>query len=105
MREIDERGMRSIVDEAIRIASDGTAAVHVSLDLDVLDPEDAPGTGTPVPGGITFREAHLAMEMIHDQARIAAVDVVELNPVLDHRNATGILASELVQSLLGKKIF
>jgi arginase len=105
MREIDERGMRSVVDEAIRIASDGTAAVHVSFDLDVLDPEDAPGTGTPVPGGINFREAHLAMEMIHDQVRIAAIDVVELNPVLDHRNATGILASELVQSLLGKKIF
>jgi arginase len=105
MREIDERGMRNVVEEAVRIVSDGTAAVHVSLDLDVIDPEDAPGTGTPVPGGITFREAHLAMEMIHDQARLAAIDVVELNPVLDHRNATGILAAELVQSLLGKRIF
>jgi arginase len=104
MRDIDERGMRDVVDEAVRIAGDGTAAVHVSFDLDVVDPEDAPGTGTPVWGGITYREAHLAMEMIQDRAKIAAIDVVELNPVLDHQNLTGILASELVQSLLGKRI-
>ena len=103
--DLDERGMRDVVDEAIRIASDGTAAIHLSFDMDVIDPEDAPGTGTPVWGGVTYREAHLAMEMINDRAEIAAIDVVEVNPVLDSQNMTGILAAELVQSLLGKRIF
>ena len=105
MRDLDERGMRDVVDEAIRIASDGTAAIHLSFDMDVIDPEDAPGTGTPVWGGITYREAHLAMEMINDRAEIAAIDVVEVNPVLDSQNMTGILAAELLQSVLGKRIF
>ena len=105
MRDLDERGMRDVVDEAIRIASDGTAAIHLSFDMDVIDPEDAPGTGTPVWGGVTYREAHLAMEMINDRAEIAAIDVVEVNPVLDSQNMTGILAAELVQSVLGKRIF
>ena len=105
MRDLDERGMRDVVDEAIRIASDGTAAIHLSFDMDVIDPEDAPGTGTPVWGGVTYREAHLAMELINDRAEIAAIDVVEVNPVLDSQNMTGILAAELVQSVLGKRIF
>jgi len=105
MRDLDERGMRDVVDEAIRIASDGTAAIHLSFDMDVIDPEDAPGTGTPVWGGITYREAHLAMEMINDRAEIAAIDLVEVNPVLDSQNMTGILAAELAQSVLGKRIF
>jgi arginase len=105
MRDVDERGMRDVVDEAIRIASDGTAGIHLSFDMDVIDPEDAPGTGTPVWGGITYREAHLAMEMINDRAEIAAIDVVEVNPVLDNQNMTGILAAELVLSVLGKRIF
>ncbi len=104
MRDLDERGMRDVVDEAIRLASDGTAGVHVSIDLDVVDPEDAPGTGTPVWGGITYREAHLAMEMLSDRAQIATVDLVEVNPVLDSQNMTGILAAELAQGLLGKRI-
>jgi len=104
MRDLDERGMRDVVDEAIRIASDGTAAIHLSFDMDVIDPEDAPGTGTPVWGGITYREAHLAMEMINDRAEIAAIDLVEVNPVLDSQNMTGILAAELAQSVLGKRI-
>jgi len=104
MRDLDERGMRDVVDEAIRIANDGTAAIHLSFDLDVVDPEDAPGTGTPVWGGITYREAHLAMEMINDRARIATIDLVEVNPVLDTQNMTGILAAELAQSVLGKRI-
>ena len=104
MRDLDERGMRDVVDEAIRIASDGTAAIHLSFDMDVVDPEDAPGTGTPVWGGVTYREAHLAMEMINDRAEIAAIDVVEVNPVLDSQNMTGILAAELVQGVLGKRI-
>jgi arginase len=105
MRDLDERGMRDVVDEAIRIASDGTAAIHLSFDMDVIDPEDAPGTGTPVWGGVTYREAHLAMEMINDRAEIAAIDLVEVNPVLDNQNMTGVLAAELAQSVLGKRIF
>src|SRR6266545_2470588 len=104
MRDLDERGMRDVVDEAIRLASDGTAGVHLSFDLDVVDPEDAPGTGTPVWGGITYREAHLAMEMMSDRAQIVTIDLVEVNPVLDTQNMTGILAAELAQSLLGKRI-
>ncbi len=104
MRDIDERGMRDVVDEAIRLASDGTAGIHLSFDLDVVDPEDAPGTGTPVWGGITYREAHLAMEMVADRGQIVAVDLVEVNPVLDTQNMTGILAAELAQSALGKRI-
>src|SRR5438552_7899256 len=105
MRDLDERGMRDVVDEAIRIASDGTSGVHLSFDLDVVDPEDAPGTGTPVWGGFTSREAHLAMEMRSDRAQVAAIDLVEVNPVLDTQNMTGILAAELLQSVLGKRIF
>ncbi len=104
MRDLDERGMRDVVDEAIRLASDGTAGIHLSFDLDVVDPEDAPGTGTPVWGGITYREAHLAMEMMSDRAQIATIDLVEVNPVLDTQNMTGILAAELAQGLLGKRI-
>ena len=104
MRDLDERGMRDVVDEAIRIAGDGTAGIHLSFDLDVVDPEDAPGTGTPVWGGITYREAHLAMEMLSDRAQIVTIDLVEVNPVLDTQNMTGILAAELAQSLLGKRI-
>ena len=104
MRDLDERGMRDVVDEAIRIASDNTAGIHLSFDLDVVDPEDAPGTGTPVWGGITYREAHLAMEMMSDRAQIVAIDLVEVNPVLDTQNMTGILAAELAQSVLGKRI-
>ncbi|NOT34352.1 MAG: arginase [Candidatus Eisenbacteria bacterium] len=104
MRDLDERGMRDVVDEAIRLASDGTAGIHLSFDLDVVDPEDAPGTGTPVWGGITYREAHLAMEMVADRSQIVAIDLVEVNPVLDTQNMTGILAAELAQSALGKRI-
>ena len=104
MRDLDERGMRDVLDEAIRLASDGTAGIHLSFDLDVVDPEDAPGTGTPVWGGISYREAHLAMEMIHDRANIVAIDLVEVNPVLDNQHMTGILAVEMAQSLLGKTI-
>jgi arginase len=105
MRDVDERGMRDVVDEAIRIAGDGTAGIHLSFDLDVVDPEDAPGTGTPVWGGITYREAHLAMEMLADRANILTIDLVEVNPVLDTQNQTGVFAAELAQSVLGKRIF
>ena len=104
MRDLDERGMRDVVDEAIGIASNDAAGIHVSFDLDVVDPEDAPGTGTPVWGGITYREAHLAREMLADRAQIEALDLVEVNPVLDTQNMTGILAAELAMSALGKRI-
>lgn len=105
MRDVDERGMRDVVDEAVRLASDGTDGIHLSFDLDVVDPEDAPGTGTPVWGGITYREAHLAMELLNDRAEIVAIDLVEVNPVLDTQNMTGVLAAELAQSALGKRIY
>ncbi len=104
MRDLDERGMRDVLDEGIRTASDGTAGIHLSFDLDVIDPEEAPGTGTPVWGGISYREAHLAMEMIHDRAHIVAMDLVEVNPVLDSQNVTGVFAVELAQSAMGKTI-
>jgi len=105
IREVDERGMRDVVSEAIEIAGRGTAGIHLSFDLDVLDPEDAPGIGTSVMGGITYREAHLAMEILGERGNVVSVDLVEVNPVLDTRNMTGDLAVELAQSLLGKRIF
>lgn len=105
IREVDERGMREVTREAIAIAGVRTAGIHVSFDLDVLDPEDAPGTGTPVEGGLSYREAHLAMEILADAASIVSVDLVEVNPILDTANQTGILAVELMQSLFGKRIF
>ena len=104
MRDLDERGMRDVLDEGIRTASDGTAGVHLSFDLDVIDPEEAPGTGTPVWGGISYREAHLAMEMVHERAHVVSADLVEVNPVLDNQNLTGVFAAELAASLLGKTI-
>ena len=104
MRDIDERGMRTVMEEAIKRASSGTAGIHVSLDLDGVDPELAPGVGTPSPGGLSFREAHLAMEMLADTGRVLSVELVEVNPILDHRNGTARLGVGLLASLLGKKI-
>ena len=104
MREIDERGMRSVMDEAIRLACDGAAGFHLSLDMDFVDPTDAPGVGTPVRGGVTYRESHLAMEMIGDSRRMVSMEVVEVNPVIDEVNRTADLAVELVMSGLGKRI-
>jgi len=104
MRDIDERGLRSVMQEAIRLACDGTAGFHVSLDMDFIDPKDAPGVGTPVRGGATYREAHLAMEMICDSGRMTSMEVVEVNPVIDEVNRTADLAVELVMSALGKRI-
>ena len=104
MRDVDERGMRAVMEEAITRASHGTAGIHVSLDLDSLDPGYAPGVGTPVPGGLSYREAHLAMEMLADSGRVISAELVEVNPILDTRNQTAALAVELVTSLLGKKI-
>lgn len=104
MRDIDERGMRAVMADAIQFASDGTAGVHISLDMDFVDPQDAPGVGTPVRGGVTYREAHLAMEMICDSSRMLSMEVVEVNPVIDEVNRTADLAVELIMSGLGKRI-
>jgi arginase len=104
MRDIDERGMRTVIEEALRMAGRGTAGYHVSLDMDWIDPEDAPGVGTPVRGGATYREAHLAMEIIADHSRMLSFEIVEVNPVIDEHNRTADLAVELAVSAFGKKI-
>jgi arginase len=104
MRDIDERGMRAVMDEALSVASEGTAGLHLSLDMDFVDPEYAPGVGTPVRGGATYREAHLAMELICDSGLMSSMEIVEVNPVLDQYNRTAELGVELVLSAFGKKI-
>jgi arginase len=104
MRDIDERGMREVMADALKYAMDDTAGVAVSLDMDFVDPSDAPGVGTPVRGGVTYREAHLAMEMIADTESMVSLEVVEINPILDEHNRTALLGVELVLSGLGQKI-
>ncbi len=104
MRDIDERGMRAVMEEALQAACNGTAGYHVSLDMDWIDPEDAPGVGTPVRGGATYREAHLAMEILADNGRSLGLEIVEVNPVIDEHNRTAELAVELACSAFGKKI-
>jgi arginase len=104
MRDIDERGMRGVMEEAIKRALNGTAGIHVSFDLDAMDPDYAPGVGTPVPGGFSYREAHLAMEMLADTGKVLSVELVEVNPILDSMNGTARLGVELLASALGKKI-
>ncbi|HKP28668.1 MAG TPA: arginase [Gemmatimonadales bacterium] len=104
MREIDERGMRAVMADAIAIANNGTLGMHVSLDADFVDPSEAPGVGTPVRGGATYREAHLAMEMIHDSKTMVALDIVEVNPVLDSHNMTAELAVAIARSAFGLRI-
>ena len=104
MRDIDERGMRAVMADAIAIANAGTAGMHVSLDADFVDPSEAPGVGTPVRGGATYREAHLAMEMIHDAKTLVALDIVEVNPVLDSHNMTAELAVAVARSAFGLRI-
>lgn len=104
MRDIDERGLRDVMSEAIKFASDDTDGIAVSLDMDFVDPSDAPGVGTPVRGGVTYREAHLAMEMINDSKAMVSLEVVEINPVIDLHNKTALLGVEMVCSGLGKKI-
>jgi len=104
MRDVDERGMRDVMSEALRFVTDDTDGVAVSLDLDFVDPDDAPGVGTPVRGGVTYREAHLAMEMIADSEAMVSLEVVEINPVIDTHNQTALLGVEMVLSGLGKKI-
>lgn len=104
MREIDERGMKSVMDDAIKIASRGTAGYAVTFDVDVLDPGDAPGSGTLVRGGLTYREAHLAMEKISEAGGMRSLEIVEINTALDVNNKTAELGVELILSALGKTI-
>jgi arginase len=104
MKDIDREGIATIVERAIALASDGTGGLHVSFDLDACDPSVAPGVGTPVKGGLDYREAHMVMEMVADSTRLIALDLVEVNPTLDTRNATAEFAAELALSALGKSI-
>jgi arginase len=104
MRDIDERGLKSVMAEAIAIAGHETGGIHVSCDPDWIDPMDAPGVGTPVRGGATYREGHLALEMVADSGRLVAMDLVEINPVLDERNRTAAMAVDLIVSAFGKRI-
>ena len=104
MRQIDEQGLRHVMERALGILNDGTAGFHLSLDMDAIDPVEAPGVGTPVQGGMTYREAHLAMEMICDCDRLLSMELVEVNPVLDTANRTAELGVQLVASAMGKKI-
>ena len=103
MRDIDEEGMADVVQDVLRQFR-GVDAIHVSLDMDSLDPSAAGGVGTPVPGGLTYREAHLIMEMLADDGRVRSLDVVEINPILDTGNRTAEVAVELVASLFGQRI-
>jgi len=105
MHDIDRRGMAAVMEEAILHVSAGTIGFHLSFDLDVLDPHEAPGVGTPVLGGITYREAHLAMELVAASGRLISLDLVEVNPILDTRNMTALLAVEFALSALGKTIY
>jgi len=104
MREIDERGLQGVMREAIDIASRNTSGIYVSCDLDWVDPVFAPGVGTPVQGGATYREAHLAMELLSDTRTLIGMDLAELNPAIDERSRTAQLGVELAASALGKRI-
>ena len=104
MKDIDRQGMAAVSEQALKLAGDGTAGIHVSFDMDVCDPSIAPGVGTPVKGGLNYREVHLLMEMVADTGQLTSLDFVEVNPTLDVRNATAQLGMELALSALGKKI-
>jgi arginase len=104
MKDIDREGIATIAERAIGLASTGTGGIHVSFDLDACDPMHAPGVGTPVRGGLDYREAHMVMELVADSQRLVALDLVEVNPTLDIRNTTAELGTELALSALGKRI-
>ena len=104
MKDIDREGIAIIAERAIALASKGTGGIHVSFDLDACDPSHAPGVGTPVRGGLDYREAHMVMELVADSQRLVALDLVEVNPTLDIRNTTAEFATELALSALGKRI-
>ena len=104
MKDIDRQGIASVVEQAVRLAGTGTAGIHVSFDLDACDPGIAPGVGTPVKGGLDYREAHMVMEIVADSGRLTSLDLVEVNPTLDMQNTTAQLGTELALSALGMKI-
>ncbi|MED5017214.1 arginase [Paenibacillus chibensis] len=104
MHEIDRLGIEKVVQEALQIAGNGTDGVHLSFDIDSVDPIEAPGTGTPVRGGLSYREAHLSLELMSESGRITSADFVEVNPLLDRNNQTSKLAVELIGSLFGSRI-
>jgi arginase len=103
MSEIDQRGVKACVDEAVSLLA-GPGGIHISFDIDAVDPLEAPGVGTPWPGGLTYREAHLAMELLSATGHVSSMEVVEVNPIADHENRTGKLAAELILSALGRTI-
>jgi arginase len=104
MKDIDRDGIARVAERALALASENTGGIHVSFDLDACDPTVAPGVGTPVRGGFNYREAHMIMELVADSRRLTALDLVEVNPTLDVRNATAEFATELALSALGKRI-
>ena len=104
MSDIDRLGIHRVMKKALARITDGTEYVHVSFDLDAVDPTVAPGVGTPVKGGLDYREAHLIMELLHDSGVMTSLEMVEVNPILDQGNASAVFAVELVQSAFGKKI-
>jgi arginase len=104
MKDIDRQGIASIVEQAVNLAGNGTAGIHVSFDMDVCDPLIAPGVGTPVKGGLDYREAHMVMEIVADSGLLTSLDLVEVNPTLDVQNTTAQLGTELALSALGMKI-
>jgi arginase len=105
MRAIDEGGIRAPLAEFLDRVSAADGLLHVSLDVDFLDPDIAPAVGTTVPGGATLREAHLVMEMLHDSGRVTSLDLVELNPFMDERGKTASLMVDLTASLMGRRVF
>ncbi len=105
MMDIDRRGAAAVMEEALAVTGEGTAGIHVSFDIDACDPEVAPGVGTPKRGGLSYREAHLSLELLADSGRVLAMDMVEINPVFDVKNRTAELGAELILSALGKRIF
>jgi arginase len=104
MKDIDRLGIAQVMERALTLAGRGTGGIHVSFDLDVCDPTIAPGVGTPVKGGLNYREAHLVMEMVAESGKLTSLDLVEVNPTLDLRNTTAELGTELAMSAMGKKI-
>jgi arginase len=104
MKDIDRHGIAAVMKRALTIAGKDTSGIHVSFDMDVCDPAIAPGVGTPVKGGLDYREAHMVMEMVADSGRLMALDLVEINPILDNQNQTAVLGTELCLSAMGMRI-
>jgi len=104
MTDVDKRGMVHVMEESLAIVGAHERPIHVSFDMDAIDPSEAPGTGTPVQGGLSYREAHLVMEMLSESGQLGSIEIVEINPILDHRNRTAALAVGLICSALGKSI-